>query len=141
LRESTGQSARQLLLRTLRNVARDRADWPAAEAWYAEALTTHLGLGAGCTLGVAACLDGLASVANARGQARRAAQLLGAASAARDAAGAILSPTARTAQERAALAASAAFGDVCFLEMWDAGRALPLAYAAAFGLQRGNASN
>lgn len=122
-------------LMNLGHVAGDQADWDAAARHYTAALRTYQGLGDGYTLGIAAALDGLANVANARGRPSRAAELLGAASAARDEMGALLSPTARAAHERAIDAARRHLGEAATAAAWQAGRGLSIGRAAELALQ------
>ena len=78
-----------------------------------------------------ACIGGLAIAAAADGRPERAATLLGAATALREALGASHSAVVRGAQERTAAAALEALGEPAFRRAADAGAALPLERATA----------
>jgi predicted ATPase/DNA-binding SARP family transcriptional activator len=110
-------------------------------------------------MGILSCLEGLASVAAATGGAERAARLFGAAAGWRNRLGLPLPPVDATEHERylaglqAALgeavivavegaeqaqdrdAARAALGEEAFVAAWEAGRAMPLESAVAYGME------
>jgi hypothetical protein len=75
---------------------------------------------------LAACLEGVASVAAARGQAERAARLCGAVAALRHARNMPLPPADRPVHDRTVDAACVALSDDCFSAAWAAGQILPL---------------
>jgi hypothetical protein len=74
-------------------------------------------------------------VAGARGAPERAARLLGAVQALRDAIGAPVPPEYRAAYERTAAAARAALGEEAFTAAWAAGRTLSWEQAVAYALE------
>lgn len=80
-------------------------------------------------LGIAWCLEGLAAVASAVGQAERAARYLGAAEMLRENIGAPLPPADRDGYDGAVAIVRAALGSAAFTAAWEAGRALPLEHA------------
>ena len=119
-------------LRYLGDLARARGDLDAALARYRESLA--LAEESGDRLFVADALDGVASVAAARGQAERAARLHGAAATLRERLGAAVAPWERPAYERDVAAVRAALGAEAFAAAWAAGAALPLEAAVAEAL-------
>ncbi|MBV9173844.1 MAG: helix-turn-helix domain-containing protein [Chloroflexi bacterium] len=99
----------------LGHVARARGEWAAAAGLYAQGLRTSMGLGGGGpTIGMARCMEGLATVLSAQGRAESAATLLGAASAVREAIGAPVRPAARAAYEQTRAAVRDALGEEPF---------------------------
>jgi hypothetical protein len=82
-------------------------------------------------VGLARCLEGLATVAAAQAQGLRAARLGGSAAARRAALGVPLPPSARAAFEGAMAAARAALGEDAFATAWAAGQALSTEQAIA----------
>ncbi len=106
---------------------RSRADVPVAAVAPAY-LRESLGLRRAISdrLGIAECLEGLATVAVGQHQPERATRLLGAAEALRQAIGAPLPPVERLAFEATMQAARAPLGEQAFATAWAAGRALPL---------------
>jgi len=87
--------------------------------------------------GVAMCLEGLAAVALAQKQPERAARLLGAAAALREAGRHIPYPAEQSVIEQSLAAARAAVDEATFTAAWEAGRALTQeqAVAEALGVQ------
>ena len=87
----------------------------------------------GTRMGAADCYERLAWAAHARGRAEPAARLLGAAAAARAAAGVLLAPVRRGDHDGAVAAARAALGAAAFAAAWAEGQALSPdeAFAAA----------
>jgi hypothetical protein len=83
---------------------------------------------------VACCLEGLAAVAAGLGQGRRAARLLGAAAARREALGAPLPPSQRPWHLRHLERARTSLSDEDFGGAWRAGQAMPLERVVAFAL-------
>jgi tetratricopeptide (TPR) repeat protein len=81
-----------------------------------------------------ACLEGLARVAAMQGRPERAARLLGASAARRDAMGTPLSPITRADHDLAVTAANEALGEEAFEAAWAVGHAMPLEEAVAFAL-------
>jgi hypothetical protein len=84
---------------------------------------------------VAWSLESLAGLAAARGQARRAARLGGAAAALRQEKGAPLPPAERSTHERAVHTVRTALGDEAFATAWAEGQALPREQAVAYALE------
>jgi predicted ATPase/transcriptional regulator with XRE-family HTH domain len=80
-------------------------------------------------------LEGVAAAAHGEGQPERAAQLLGAAEAVREARGIPLVPVDRPSHDALLAAVRAALGDGAFATAWAEGRALPLAEAVALALE------
>jgi tetratricopeptide (TPR) repeat protein len=117
----------------LGNVARERGDLPAATDLQQRALVLKQGLGA--RRQIAITLEDLASIAGAEGRARRAARLLGAASAIRAAIATPQPVPERTATERAVAAARAACGEAEWNAAFTEGKALRLEQAIAYGLE------
>jgi hypothetical protein len=74
-------------------------------------------------------------MAAARGQARHAARLGGAAQALRDALGVPLPPADRADHDRAVLTIREALGEEAFAAAWDVGRAMPLDETVALTLE------
>jgi predicted ATPase/DNA-binding CsgD family transcriptional regulator len=89
----------------------------------------------GDQVGTALCLDALAWIAASRGQAARAAGLLGAAAAARNAVPATLPEPLAAHGEAAVTRARAALGEASFAEHFARGQAMPAARAVALGLK------
>jgi hypothetical protein len=107
-----------------------RGDLDAAEACHQEGL--RLAQDLPDEVPVALALAGLACVAAARRQPRRAAVLLGAAEPVRERAGAPLLPHERADVERAAGPAAAALGAQAFTDLLDHGRRLTAREAADY---------
>jgi predicted ATPase/class 3 adenylate cyclase len=122
----------------LGNLALLEGDHAQAAARFAEGLA--LAQEVGRPHWVALGLVGMAAVAGARGQPERAARLLGAAAALREATGATLDAADRATHDCAAGAAQAAVGAAAFAAAWQAGRAMPLADAVASALEEPGAS-
>jgi DNA-binding CsgD family transcriptional regulator len=76
------------------------------------------------TVGVIACLNGLAGVAAAQGATVRAARAWGMAEALRNAVGVPISPVERANYERSVTAAHARLGEKAFASAWAEGRAM-----------------
>jgi hypothetical protein len=107
-------------------VARDEGDHARAAAHYAEGLA-QLGVSEAWNER-AACLEGLAAVARAGGDAMRAARLCGAAAAAR-LPDLQITPMTLNASAEVTAAARTALGDATFEAAWAAGHALTPAEA------------
>ena len=128
-------------LTNLGTVAREQGDYGQAAALYKESLALR-GTGERDAWGVddeAECLEGLAAVACALGQAERAARLCAAAAALREAIGVPPpSPAVRATYERTVATARAHLDEVTFATAWQEGRAMALeqAIAAACGPDR-----
>jgi predicted ATPase/DNA-binding XRE family transcriptional regulator len=115
-------------LHTLGDTARDAGD-PDANVYYQESLAIRLRLGD--TNGIAYCLEGIAAVAASLALHVRAARLLGAATAIREAAGAPRRGAYLTDHDRLLSTVRAGLATQHFTEAWQAGAALSLAEAAA----------
>jgi hypothetical protein len=117
-------------------VAHEHGDYGQAAALYKESLALrgtgeqHRGVADD-----AACLEGLAAVACALGQAKRAARLCAAAATLREAIGAPLPPAQRASYERTVATARTHLDEVTFTTAWQEGQAMALeqAIAAACG--------
>ena len=107
--------------------ALQQRDWARAHAAFQESLRLQQGVGRQWE--IAACLIGLAAVADGQNQAERAAQLSGAAEALREQMGAPVSPVDRSWYDAAITHARAAIGDAGFAAAWAAGRAMSLEQA------------
>jgi predicted ATPase len=123
----------------LGTVTREQGDYGQATALYKESLALR-GTGEQ-RRGVdddAECLEGLAAVACALGQAERAVRLCAAAAALREAIGAPLPPAERATYERTVATARTRLDEVTFATAWEEGRAMTLeqAIAAACGTDR-----
>jgi non-specific serine/threonine protein kinase len=101
-----------------------RGDLEAARTLLAESVTLYQV--AGRSLGVAECLESLASLATAEGEPLRAARCLGAAEALRDAAGAPLPPSERPEYVAIITAIRAGCSEEMFAAAWTEGRAMSL---------------
>lgn len=112
----------------LGRVARDQAEYERAAACYREGLALYQALHSMVEL--AECVEGYASVAAARGRAREAVRLYGAAAALRAALGAPCRPGDRDAIEREVAALRTALG-AAFTATWVAGGALSPEQACA----------
>jgi hypothetical protein len=121
------------VLWSLGNVARDQGDHAAARAFYAEGIAAAQAQGS--AFHVAVLLDSFASLAAAGGQAARAARLLGAAEAVREASEVALAPVYRRDFYDAILATVHASLDAGTLRAaWAEGRAMSWEQATAYGL-------
>ena len=121
------------VLHNLGRMAQRRRHYREALAYFSEALA--LFRASGDQRGLAECLAGVATVALAVGQSRRAVLLLGAGDGLLQAAGAVTSPSNRDEDERTRAAAAARLGRTAFAAVWNEGHAMPidraLAYASA----------
>ena len=113
-------------------MAWQEGDAASATAHLTESLALRRELGE--RLGIAECLEGLATVAAGTGQPERAARLLGAAEALREAIGAPLPPVDRPDHDDDDSATRAALGEAAFAAAWAAGRALTVEQAVAEAL-------
>ncbi len=120
-------------LTALGTVAEDQGDYERAAAFHSEALALAEELGD--RLGIADVLGNLSAVAR-HWEARpvRAARLLGAAAALREAIGVVPPPFDHARHDRVETAVRAALGETTFRVAWAAGRALPLEEAVAEAL-------
>ena len=109
-------------LLNLGHAQRDQQAFDPAGRRYRESLAGYAALGD--RPGAVRCLEGLAAVATAGGDARRAARLCGAAAAQRLAIGVPVPPSARANLERTTAGARAALGETAFAAAWAAGEAL-----------------
>jgi predicted ATPase/DNA-binding XRE family transcriptional regulator len=132
LRELGDKRGIALTLLDLGTLASDRAEYEAGAALLAEGLTRLGELGD--QRGIAQALEALAVVACARGTSVRAARLLGAATALREAIGAPLPPVEHAAHERTLACARADLGEPAFERAWSGGWALPIDQAVAEAL-------
>jgi hypothetical protein len=116
-------------------VAYRQGEYRRAAALYAESIGCGRAIGARAL--VAEGLEGLAWMADAGGQAQRAARLGGAAQALREALGMPLRLYQRAVHEQAVAGMRAALGEEGFAAAWAEGRALPPdeAIAAALAVQ------
>jgi hypothetical protein len=89
----------------------------------------------GSPLPIARCIQGLASVAAAAGDAEQAARLLGAAAAIRDRIGVPLPEPERTDIEQASETARAVLGGEAFARVYQQGRTLDLGQLAVSGMR------
>ena len=124
-------------LSNLGHVAADQHDAPKALTLYRESL--ELQGEVGDLRGIAWSLERMAALPIAWQQPEQAAQLFGAADAARDTAGLPLPPAGRDWYDQAVEELQARIGADAFQAAWNAGRALPLAEAIAAGLTLGDA--
>jgi non-specific serine/threonine protein kinase len=121
------------VLWTLANVARDQGDNPTARSLYTESMVAAQEQGS--AFHVAILLDSFASLAAAEGQAARAARLLGAAEAVRQASDVTLAPVYRRDFYDAIIAAVQAALDAGALKAaWAEGRAMAWEQAITYGL-------
>jgi predicted ATPase/DNA-binding SARP family transcriptional activator len=116
-------------LQGMANVARLEGDHEEARALCQESLVIWRDLSD--KRGIAECLETLAHIASAQKQAERAAQLLGAAEALREAIGSPLPPAERSDYDRSVSAIRAALSKKDFATAWTQGRALTWEQAAA----------
>jgi predicted ATPase len=129
-RELGDQFGIALLLTDMGGVALARDDAEQATRLYSEALALSWKIGDNRR--AAFCLEGLATAAGPR-RAGRAARLLGAAAALRDAIGSPLPPSERADYERG-LALARAADPLAFATHWEAGQAMKSEQAVAFAL-------
>jgi hypothetical protein len=122
-----------LWLRYQGKVAHVAGDEDRASTCFKEALVIQRDVSKGLWE-IAACLEGLASVAIGQGEAGRAAQLWGAAEAIREQIGAPLSPADRTAYDADVARSRTMLGEEEHAAAWAAGRTLPLEQAIAYAL-------
>jgi DNA-binding NarL/FixJ family response regulator len=120
-------------LGNLGRVAHDVLDHQRAAALFEESLVVCRGL-AGRKRAVAYALHYLGVIANDQGQPLRAARLLGAAAALREAAGASVSPLDRAGHQHELAAVRAAIGTDQFAAAWDEGQAMPAEAAIDYAL-------
>jgi predicted ATPase len=127
---------RAALLLELAIMAQEEGDHPRAADLCRESRELFREVGeTGGKAETAACLEAWGSLAAAQGHSRRAARLLGAAAALREAIGALLPPVDLPAQERSLAAVRAALGDDAFAAAWAEGRAMPLDTAVEYALE------
>jgi predicted ATPase/class 3 adenylate cyclase len=112
------------VLFSLGNITRQQGDNTRAIAHFGECLARFRELGD--TLGIAACLEGIAQVAIATAQHMPAVRLFGAAAAIRDALGLPPYPDEQHEYDRLLTAAREQLGDDAFAAAWAAGRAMTL---------------
>jgi non-specific serine/threonine protein kinase len=122
------------ILTNLGKVAEQQEEWGTARSLYRESLLLRDRLAD--KRGVVECLEGFAALAVREQRLKRAARLLGAATAWREAAGVPLLPGHDWQAGRADPAATvrAGLGEVAFAEAWAAGRAMSLERAMAEAL-------
>jgi DNA-binding CsgD family transcriptional regulator len=120
------------LLHNLGYLALRRGDTRRALRLFRESLT--LSRDQGDQRGIADCLDGLAGVLGALKQPKRAARLLGAAEALREAIGATVWPANAADYARIVSLVRSQLDEPAFAAAWAAGRALPVERAMADGL-------
>jgi hypothetical protein len=119
-----------LALLHLARLARDGPDPAAAEVLYRQASPVADDGTVPATASTATWLEGLGAMAVAEGRAERAARLLGAADALRQAMGTPLPAHEAADRNDAVAGASAALGEAAFRAAFAAGRTMPLAAAA-----------
>jgi predicted ATPase/DNA-binding NarL/FixJ family response regulator len=120
-------------LGNLGRVAYDQVDHQRAAALFEESLAVCRGL-AGRKRAVAYALHYLGVIANDQGQPLRAARLLGAAAALREAAGASVSPLDRAGHQHELAAARAAISTEHFVTAWEEGQAMSPEAAVDYAL-------
>jgi non-specific serine/threonine protein kinase len=120
-------------LGSLGRVALAQREYQRATALFEENLVLCQGL-ANRERRVAYTLQYLGTVASEQGQPERAARLIGAADALREASGRSLSPPDRAEHEHQHLALRRALGEAAFAAAWEAGRALSLDQAIEYAL-------
>jgi len=122
-------------------VAQKQGDGERAAARYQEGLALYRQAGGtGGKLETAACFEACGHLAAAQGQALRAARLLGAAAALREAMGAPLPPVERPEFERSVAAARALLGEEAFAAAWAEGQGMPLERAVRCALEEGGST-
>ncbi len=104
--------------------APDRVTLADAHALYGESLELYWSMGD--KVGVAVCLDGLAEIAHALGQPERAARLMGATAALREAIGSPVRPSDQARRDAGLTAVRIELGDDAFAAAWAAGAAADL---------------
>jgi uncharacterized protein HemY len=112
-----------------------RREFGPARAYLRESLTVYQQLGR--LAEVATCLEGLAGVALGEGHPARAARLLGAGAAQREAAGQPVFFAYRVVYERTVAAVRSQLGERGYQAAWSAGHALPLELALLEALHPG----
>jgi predicted ATPase/class 3 adenylate cyclase len=125
------------LLNFLGNVARAEGNYPLARSFYEEDLALVRELGH--KFGMQGVLDAFAQLAAAEGQPKRAARLMGAAEALREALHTPVPYSWRADHDRAVAVARAALGEAVFAAAWAEGQALSLEAAVACALEEGQA--
>jgi tetratricopeptide (TPR) repeat protein len=128
-REQGDQSSVALVLKNLGDVARMNQDIAGATALYRQSVARYRA--ASNTLGIVECIESLAFIAHMQTEWERAARLLGAAAALREAIGTPLPLVDRAAIEDATTPTRAALGEASFAAAWAAGQALSLEEAIA----------
>ena len=123
-RQLGDQASIALLLKNRGDVARLSDDSARADALYRHALTLYRKVGN--TLGTIECIEGVAVIAQGRGEHTDAARFLGAAARERERIGAPLALAERPTVEDAIAAARDALGEEPFSGWWDIGRGLTL---------------
>ena len=121
------------LVHNLGHVAQHQGDTEQAEAQFRESLAMFRKLGN--QRGIAECLTALAGLWAEQGHAQRAAQLLGAAQAILDAAGAAWWPADRVEVKHSLAAIQAALGEEALAAAWKAGEAMTLEEAIDYATQ------
>jgi tetratricopeptide (TPR) repeat protein len=109
-----------------------RGDAATARALYVESLRQFRDIGH--PAGIVDCIEGIAGVAAAQGQAERGTRLLGAAEALREVPRAPRVPSRQADYERTRADVRAALGEEAFAAAWAAGRAMSLEDAVALAL-------
>ncbi|MGD9892504.1 MAG: tetratricopeptide repeat protein [Dehalococcoidia bacterium] len=120
-------------LHALGMVAEDQGEHATARACWEESVALSRELVS--TLGITNCLVGLARIAGTPAQSARAARLLGAAAALREAIGYVIPPSERAEHEAGMAAVRATLGEDAFAAAWSAGRAMSLEEAITEGLR------
>ena len=132
-REAGHQPAVAASLDGLGVVAYEQGDYAAARTRHVESLVIWWEVG--YKPAIASCLEGLARVACAQDHPERAAQLLGAAEALREAIGVPLPPADRAQHGRHRERGRAKLGEEMFAAAWTEGRAMTLEQAVAYALE------
>jgi non-specific serine/threonine protein kinase len=119
----------------LGRLALEMGDYAQARSLFEESLTINRELAA--KRDIAECQEGLSYVACALGQLDRAARLLAAAAALREAIGSSVAPFLREDHDRALAAVRAGLSEAAFATAREAGRAMTWREAVAYALEEG----
>ncbi len=122
-----------MMLNFLGRVERRRGHHHRTRILLEESVTVYRRLGN--TWGLALCLDAFACLAEAQAQPERAARLLGAEAAMREAVGVPIYPTIKPEHERCVDAARKTLGEDRFSAAWSAGRSMSLDESIAYALE------
>jgi tetratricopeptide (TPR) repeat protein len=121
-------------LLNLGSVAYTQEDYAAAQSFFEQSLAIRRELGG--KVNYATCLEGLGEVYAAKGQAERAARLLGASESVREATNSPMSLADRPNYDRSVVTARDLLGEEAFARLWAEGRALTLEEAIALAMEQ-----